>query len=101
MKGFSIADDSPIPEKLVDVYNTITGFNESAIRLGGGTYARKIDNAFSVGTKTSRADRTTPFMEMPPGHGGAHQCDEMIDLEAFFDAVRILCHYVIKIDECI
>ncbi len=101
MKGFSIADNSPIPEKLVGVYNAITGFNESAIRLGGGTYARKIDNAFSVGTKTSRADRTTPFMKMPPGHGSAHQCDEMIDLEAFFDAVRILCHYVINIDECI
>lgn len=101
MKGFSIADNSPIPDKLVGIYNAVTGFEEKAIRLGGGTYARKLKNAFSVGTKTSRADRTTPFFEMPAGHGGAHQCDEMIDLEAFFDAVRILCHYVINIDECL
>lgn len=101
MKGFSIADDSPIPDKLVEIYNTVTGFETEAIRLGGGTYARKIENAFSVGTKTSRKDRKTPFMEMPAGHGGAHQSDEMIDLEAFFDAVRIITHYIINIDECL
>ena len=101
MKGFSIADDSPIPDKLVEIYNTVTGFETKAIRLGGGTYARKIENAFSVGTKTSRKDRTTPFMEMPAGHGGAHQSDEMIDLEAFFDAVRVITHYIINIDECL
>lgn len=101
MKGFSIADDSPIPDKLVEIYNTVTGYDTKAIRLGGGTYARKIENAFSVGTKTSRKDRTTPFMEMPAGHGGAHQSDEMIDLEAFFDAVRIITHYIINIDECL
>lgn len=101
MKGFSIADDSPIPDRLVEIYNKVTGFELEAIRLGGGTYARKIENAFSVGTKTSRVDRTTPFMEMPAGHGGVHQSDEMIDLEAFFDAVRIITHYVINIDECL
>ncbi len=101
MKGFSIADDSPIPDRLVGIYNAITGFDEKALRLGGGTYARKLDNAFSVGTKTSRADRKTPFLEMPDGHGGVHQSDEMIDLEAFFDAVRIITHYIINIDECL
>lgn len=101
MKGFSIADDSPIPDRLVEIYNTVTGYETSAIRLGGGTYARKIENAFSVGTKTSRTDRKTPFMEMPAGHGGVHQSDEMIDLEAFFDAVRIITHYIINIDECL
>ncbi len=99
MKGFSIADDSPIPDRLVGVYNALTGFDQKAIRLGGGTYARKIENAFSVGTQTNRADRKTPFMEMPLGHGGVHQSDEKIDLEAFFDAVRIITHYIINIDE--
>ena len=101
MKGFSIADDSPIPERLVEIYNKLTGFDMEALRLGGGTYARKIENAFSVGTKTSRSDRKTPFMEMPAGHGGVHQSDEMIDLEAFFDAVRIITHYIINMDECL
>ncbi len=98
--GFSIDDDSPIPDALVEVYNTVTGFDKAAIRLGGGTYARILENAFSIGTWTDRKDRTTPFLEMPPGHGGAHQRDEKIDIEAFFDAVRIIVHYIINIDEC-
>ena len=40
-------------------------------------------------------------MKMPEGHGGPHQCDERIDLEGFFEAVRILTHYVIAADELI
>ena len=98
-KGFSIADDSPVPAALEEVYAAVTGFDKKAIRLGGGTYARIIDNAFSVGTFTMRADRDKPFMEMPSGHGGAHQADEKIDIEAFFDAVRVLTQYIINIDE--
>lgn len=101
MKGFSIADESPIPDRLVEIYNSITGMEEKALRLGGGTYARKLVNAFSVGTKASSKDRKAPALEMPEGHGGVHQSDEMIELEAFFDAVRIITHYIINIDECI
>lgn len=101
MPGFSIDDDSLIPEILASIYNTITGFAEKPIRLGGGTYARHIENAFSVGTVTGRADRKTPFMEMPEGHGGVHQKDEKIDIEGFFDALRIIIHYIINIDGCI
>lgn len=97
-KGFSIADDSPVPAVLEGIYNAVTGYDLKAIRLGGGTYARVIDNAFSIGTFTNRADRKEPFMEMPAGHGGAHQADEKIDIEAFFDAVRILTHYIINTD---
>ena len=101
MPGFSIADDSPLPEILTDVYNKVTGFDKKPVRLGGGTYARHLKNAFSVGTVTMRADRTTPLMEMPTGHGGAHQKDEKIDIEGFFDALRIIIHYIINIDGCI
>ena len=97
-EGFSIADDSPIPQALEEVFHSVTGFDQKAIRLGGGTYARKLNNAFSVGTFIMRADRKTPFMEMPAGHGGAHQADEKIDLEGFFDAVRIITQYIINID---
>ncbi|MBO4941715.1 MAG: Sapep family Mn(2+)-dependent dipeptidase [Clostridia bacterium] len=101
MPGFSIDDDSPIPEILSGIYNSVTGFDEKPIRLGGGTYARHINNAFSVGTVTTRRDRKTPFMEMPEGHGGVHQRDEKIDIEGFFDALRIIIHYIINIDGCI
>lgn len=100
-EGFSIPDDSPIPAALEEIYKNVTGFDQKSIRLGGGTYARKLKNAFSVGTFTMRADRENPFMEMPAGHGGAHQSDEKIDIEGFFDAVRIITQYIIAIDKTI
>ncbi len=99
LKGFSIDADSKIPGIFEDIYREVTGFEKKSIKLGGGTYARKIKNAFSVGTFTETADRPEPQLKMPAGHGGAHQRDEMIDLESFFAAVRVIAHYVIAMDE--
>jgi succinyl-diaminopimelate desuccinylase len=97
--GFSIDADSKIPEIFEGIYKEVTGFDKKSFKLGGGTYARNLKNAFSVGTFTQTADRKTPILEMPAGHGGAHQCDEMIDIESFFTAVRIIIHYLIAMDE--
>lgn len=97
--GFSIDADSKIPQIFEDIYSEVTGFDKKSFKLGGGTYARNLKNAFSVGTFTQTADRQTAVLEMPAGHGGAHQCDEMIDIESFFAAVRIIIHYILAIDE--
>ncbi|MBE7032022.1 MAG: M20 family metallopeptidase [Ruminococcaceae bacterium] len=99
LKGFSIDADSKIPEIFEDIYREVTGIAKKSIKLGGGTYARKIKNAFSVGTFTETANRPEPQLKMPAGHGGAHQRDEMIDLESFFAAVRVITHYIIAMDE--
>ena len=97
--GFSIDEGSKIPEIFEGIYKEVTGFDKKSFKLGGGTYARNLKNAFSVGTFTETADRNTKVFEMPAGHGGAHQCDEMIDIESFFTAVRIIIHYLIAMDE--
>jgi succinyl-diaminopimelate desuccinylase len=99
MPGFSIDPDSKIPELFENIYKEISGFDKKSFKLGGGTYARHLENAFSVGTFCETADRKTPVFEMPAGHGGAHQCDEMIDIESFFAAVRIIVQYLIVMDE--
>ena len=99
MPGFSIDPDSKIPELFENIYKEISGFDKKSFKLGGGTYARHLENAFSVGTFCETADRKTPVFEMPAGHGGAHQCDEMIDIESFFAAVRIIVQYLIAMDE--
>ncbi len=99
--GFSIDDKSPVANIFEDIYERITGIRKKSIKLGGGTYARKLKNAFSVGTFTETSSHTTPILEMPPGHGGAHQCDEMIDIESFFDAVKIIIQYILALDEII
>ncbi|MBR5155968.1 MAG: Sapep family Mn(2+)-dependent dipeptidase [Clostridia bacterium] len=97
--GFSIDEGSRIPGLFEEIYKEVTGFEKKSFKLGGGTYARNIKNAFSVGTFTDTKERKTPILKMPPGHGGAHQCDEMIDIESFFAAVRVIIHYLVAMDE--
>ena len=99
--GFSIDKNSKIPLKLEEIYAECTGTKLKSVLMSGGTYARRLKNAFSVGTFIIREDRETPVLRMPDGHGGAHQCDEMIDIEGFFEALRVIIHYVLACDELI
>ena len=92
--GFNIPEDG-LMKALIDTYNEITGKDEKIIYMGGGTYARHLKNAISVGTEEGKPNN----FQMPQGHGGAHQCDEMIDIDGFFEAVRIIMHYVLQYEE--
>ena len=99
--GFSIDKNSSIPIELENIYAECTGTHLKSVLMSGGTYARRLKNAFSVGTYIIRQDRQTPVFKMPEGHGGAHQCDEMIDIEGFFEALRVIIHYVLACDKII
>ncbi len=94
MEGFDIPE-SEVTKMLESVYNEITGKEEPLCYLGGGTYARHLKNAFSIGTEEGRPNG----FEMPEGHGGPHQCDEMIDIDGFFEAVRIIMHFVLEYEK--
>lgn len=93
--GFYIPEETPVAQMLKSVYNEITGNSTDLVLMGGGTYARHLKNAFSLGT----CEGCTNNFEMPAGHGGAHQCDEKIDIDGFFEAVRILMHFILKYEE--
>lgn len=99
--GFSIDKDSKIPETLEKIYAEIALEEKKSVLMSGGTYARKLKNAFSLGTSVILPDRKDKVLQMPDGHGGPHQRDERIDIEGFFTAVRILLHYVIESDKLI
>ncbi len=99
--GFSIDKDSKIPALLENIYAEIALENKKSVLMAGGTYARKLKNAFSLGTSVILPDREDKVLQMPEGHGGPHQRDERIDIEGFFTAVRILLHYVIESDKTI
>lgn len=99
--GFSIDKNSKIPDALEEVFFDVTGEKLKRVLMSGGTYARKLNNAFSIGTSYIRKDRQAPAFALPSGHGGPHQCDEAIDIEGFFEAVRILIHYVFACDKII
>ncbi len=94
-EGFYISAESDAAKMIQSVYNEITGKNEKLICMGGGTYARHLKNAVSIGTEEGKPNG----FEMPDGHGGPHQCDEMIDIDGFFEAVRILMHFILEYQE--
>lgn len=96
--GFLIDRDNPLPGIFEDIYAELTGERLERVTMAGGTYARKLKNAFSVGTYIIKKDRKAPVFKMPDGHGGAHQCDECIDIEGFFEAVKVLFNYVLACD---
>lgn len=100
-EGFAIDKNSIFPQIFENVYEKVTGEKKKRVYMSGGTYARRLKNAFSIGTFAFSKNRTSPAMDMPEGHGGAHQCDEMIDIEAFFTAVKILIHCILACDNMI
>ena len=97
--GFEIPKESKMPQIFEDIFCEITGERKESVLMAGGTYARKLKNAFSIGTFYTSPDRKDEVLKMPDGHGGAHQCDEMIDIESFFEGTRILLHYILACDE--
>ncbi len=99
--GFAIDENSEFPQIFEEIYEDITGEKKERVLMSGGTYARRIKNAFSIGTYAFTKERQAPELIMPDGHGGAHQRDEMIDIEAFFNAVRILIHAILACDSIV
>ena len=68
--GFSIDKNSKIPLALEEVYAECTGKKLKSVLMSGGTYARRLKNAFSVGTYIISDDRKASVLKMPDGHGG-------------------------------
>ena len=62
----------------------------------GGTYARRLKNAFAV-------DHSLPWdkaaLGLPAGHGGAHQSDECLSVEALLGGIAALALAVARLDE--
>ena len=97
--GFEIPKENKMPQIFEDIFCEVTGEKKQRVLMSGGTYARRLDNAFSIGTFYISPERKDMVLQMPDGHGGAHQCDEMIDIDGFFEGTRILLHYILACDE--
>lgn len=81
---------------LVDAYNEVSGLPAEEPRLNaGGTYARYLKNAFTLGCST---DRVPPFT-LPNGHGLCHQPDEFVPLDGVTEAAAILAYMIYKLDK--
>ena len=93
--GYVIPESAPVIKAMTDAWYSITGKNDKAKLSYGGTYARKLKNAVSIGTCIA----TTPALSLPDGHGGAHQSDEVIDIEGLLKSIEVIAHMILKADE--
>ena len=99
-EGFDVKMNKPpfvLPEgglggKFEKIYSEVTGENKKAYYSGGGTYARMLKNAYSVGVSTKEA------ATLPPGHGNEHQPDECISVEGMLEAAEIITLMLIEAD---
>jgi succinyl-diaminopimelate desuccinylase len=99
-EGFAVDKASPIPQTLVDICQEVTGREFKTYWMAGGTYSRYLKNSFTIGVCAADPDRKVK-LDPPAGHGGAHMKDESIDIEGYFQALRIMAHYVIACDQAI
>ena len=93
--GYVVPKDDKYLNLLMKTYSECTGFPDDVSCInGGGTYAKYLRNAFTMGAST---DRKPPFT-LPPGHGLCHQPDECVPIDGVAEASAILAYMLIKID---
>ena len=86
---------------LTDLFNEITGCTAEPYVMGGGTYARKLPNAFGygIGSMPEREGDMAGVL-FRKGHGGAHEPDEGLDLEKLISAAKIYTMAMLALNEC-
>ena len=94
--------EHPAVDILTDVYNELTGSDAKSYVMGGGTYARKLPNAFSYGPggiKESEEDKEARERLFAPGHGGGHEPDEALNLRLFVEAMKIYACAIVALND--
>ncbi len=99
--GFELEENGPLSNALLRVYREESGDGEAKpYRSGGGTYARHLKNAYSVGLSCP-VDGEKRAYPLPDGHGNVHQADEYICEDEYLLAIRILTMMILSLDEAL
>ena len=80
--------------RLTDICQEVYGRTFAPYCMGGGTYARKLPNAFGYGPGLSFQKKPCP-----PGHGKGHQPDECVYVENLLYAAEIYVKAILMLDE--
>lgn len=95
-EGFHIAEGLAFTDLLLSVYREASGQSDAEpFRMSGGTYARYLPNAYSIGTFASYAG-TPPTL--PEGHGQVHGKDEYISIPMLKEAICITAAMLAECD---
>ena len=95
--GFVIPEDFPVCLSLLDAFKFISGIQDAkSIKMVGCTYSRLLKNSLSVGIVARYVEKR---LKQPMGHGNAHQPDESMCLDSFFESLKLLTCYIIEADD--
>ncbi len=91
-EAYSVDTENQYLKKYMDAYLDYTGETERKMRINAGsTYAKQMTNACETGTRYKG-----PWLDLPTGHGLAHQPDENTSIEGLLNAVEIVAYAIIK-----
>lgn len=99
--GAKVDPNSPIPELLTQVTCQVTGEAYKPYWMFAGTYSRHLRNTFTVGASVADPNSKAVLPELPAGHGGAHQRDEVCKVDDFLLGVRLLTNCILACDRAI
>ena len=77
--------ESELVQKLLEAYNEVTGLPKETLAIGGGTYAKMLDEGVAFG------------IAFPGDPDKAHRADEYVDLDKLFDSSRIFARAIVKL----
>lgn len=95
-EGFLLDESGKDMEIILSSCRDVSGIADAMpYKTYGGTYARRLKNAFAISHSApwSRAD-----LGLPAGHGGAHQSDESLSIEAFIGGIKTLALILGRLD---
>lgn len=82
LKALYVPTDTPLVQTLLEVYRSLTGDMTPPIASGGATFARTMENCVAFGANL-------PNMPVL-----AHQVNEYVTLEAFYQGMEIYAHAI-------
>ncbi len=92
--GYNLENTHPVAVALRKAYSFVSGDDREGAKMAAATYARHLQNAFSVGTVAPYKKR----VDFPEGHGGVHQPDEAISIDGFLEGIKILFAMILEVD---
>ncbi len=95
--GFSIPEGSPYLTALCRVYEQVSGQGETKpFYMAGGTYARHLPTAFSIGTF---AGYLPAWQHIPYDDNKVHTADEYIIIDQFIEGITLITAMLLACDE--
>jgi len=96
-RAFALDPEAPLALAMKRAYCEASGAEDcQGFYMSGGTYCKHLPNAYATGTQLGKGETK---VELPKGHGGAHQADECLVIDSFLRGITVLAHMALTLDQ--